>query len=118
MAGKKIIYKVSAYNLLETVIAMVVIVAVSGMAMAIFLRVTQSSLSGKTLQAAALAENEMQQAAQKRSLADSAYTVNDIRIVVSAKPSPEFSGLSVLRVSTLGVRGDTLITIQKIVADE
>jgi Tfp pilus assembly protein PilV len=88
MAGSKLIYsyKVQASTLLEVLISMVVIVAVFGIAMMIYLNVVRSSPSVKKIQAQALL-NEARQSAvsSQENLMDNSFTVGDFRIEQTVK---------------------------------
>jgi Tfp pilus assembly protein PilV len=115
MAESKLKSRVKGSSILEVVIAMVVIVAVFGIALMIFSNVMRSSLSVKKIRAQAIAQQLLLRTEAQRTFTDTAFLSGDLRFERSARPYTENNGLTEIRVTALDSHKDTLITAAKII---
>jgi type II secretory pathway pseudopilin PulG len=115
---RKISWKIAAFNLLETIIAMIIIVIVSAIAMLIFGRVVQVSLSAKRVRAAGIVHAAMLAAERKKPLNDSNYTYDDFTVFETFKANPNRTGTAILQISVTDPKGDTVFTARKTIINE
>jgi type II secretory pathway pseudopilin PulG len=118
MAGKKISYTVRAATLLETVIAMIVIIVVFGIAMTIFNNVTGSSLSARKVQASGLLQDMLAKAEAAGEYRDTTFSVGDLDLYQTCKAFPEQGGLTEITLSATDSSRANILTIRKVVIGE
>jgi hypothetical protein len=115
MARKRITLKVPAFNIIETIMAMVVIVIVCGIAMLIFGRVMQSGVSMRRWRAAATLKDALLHAEKRRPIADTSFINEDFFIEESVSPYQGTSGLLVIRFTAYAENKEPVLSKQKIV---
>ena len=107
-------------SLVEAVIAMVVIVIVFGIALVVITNVTRSSLSVTKATAQKVLDKAIADVERTGELAPSQASLNIDGLTVDQQILPYWKNpaLTEIRLSALNERGDTILTIRKVLIDE
>lgn len=103
---------------MESVIAMVIIVLVFGIAMMIFTNVTRLSLSVRKVRAQAVLQDLLLQAAKDPGNSDRSIRVEDLRIEQKITPFGRGPGLSQIKLTAYDESGKQLAAVQQIISNE
>jgi Tfp pilus assembly protein PilV len=115
MAENKLKSRVKGSSILEVVIAMVVIVAIFGIALMIFSNVMRSSLTVKKIRAQAIAQQLLLTTEAQRSFTDTAFLSGDLQIERRSGSYTQNTDLAEIRVTALDSNKDTLVSAAKII---
>ncbi|AMR33711.1 hypothetical protein A0256_20880 [Mucilaginibacter sp. PAMC 26640] len=120
MARKKVAMRVSGSSLVEVVIAMVVIVLVFSIALMIVTNVTRSSLNVSKAAAAKVLDKVLAEAESINEADINERTFNAEGLVVKKNivPYGTSQNLQEITLSALNEKGDTVLTIKKVLLHE
>jgi len=119
MAGSKIGKgKVEAATILEVVVALVILVIISGIALTVFGNVVRSSISVKKIKAEAALQDLLVQTESESDYTRLSVTSGDLKLIREIKPFEPDPAVSVLQLSALDANGLEVATIKKLVIDE
>jgi len=106
--------RVRASSIIEVLISMVIIMVVFGIALAIFDKITHSSVNGKNLLAQGLLKKELAAAEFSKTTTDSIYVTDDLTIARTFSAYAVDPALTVVRLSAINDKQDTVYTIKKV----
>lgn len=117
MAGGKIRLngKVKASSILEVVIGMVIIVMVFGIAMMIFTRVSSYAVSGKTMRATAILEEEITKIKASGRIKDEDRIYGEFLIRLQIRPYANGQALVVVNLKAFDVGKKLVAELQEII---
>ncbi|TFF36215.1 hypothetical protein [Mucilaginibacter psychrotolerans] len=120
MARKKVRMMLNGSSLVEAVIAMVVIVIVFGIALVVITNVTRSSLSVTKATAQKVLDKAIADAERTGGPApdQTRYSIEGLTIDQQIIPYWKNPALNVIRLSALNEKGDTILTMRKVLLDE
>ncbi|MES2063500.1 MAG: hypothetical protein V4456_16345 [Bacteroidota bacterium] len=120
MAGKQLTLsrQVAASSILETVVAMVIIVVVFGAAMVILGNVMKRSVSVTQIRAGSVLREKLQQEEYAHSHENTDYRVDDLDIKQTISILPEQPGLVSIQLSAYDGHGKKIAELHKIISQD
>lgn len=120
MARKKVSIMLNASSLVEAVIAMVVIVIVFGIALVVITNVTRSSLSVTKATAQKVLDKAIADAERADELVPGQASLNIDGLTVEQQILPYWKNpaLTEIRLAARNEKGDTILTMRKVLIDE
>jgi len=119
MAGSKVGKgRVEAATILEVVVALVILVIISGIALTVFGNVVRSSISVKKIKAEAALQDLLVQTESESDYTRLSVTSGDLKLIREIKPFEPDPAVSVLQLSALDANGLEVATLKKLVIDE
>jgi Tfp pilus assembly protein PilV len=110
--------KLPGSTLMEVVIAMVIIILVFGIAMIIYTNVTRLSLSARKVRAAAILQDLLLQANNRKDNSDRSIRVEEFRIEQKITRFQNEPGLSEIELTAFGENQEQVAQLQQIISNE
>jgi len=120
MAGSKLTLKttVKASTIMEVLIAMILIIAVFGIAMMIFTNVLNSSLSVKKIRAQAILQEALITAEKADNNVSQSISVDDFRIEQEIKPYNDNAALIDVRLTAFDQNQQKIAELEKVILNK
>jgi len=117
MAGKQLNKKVKASSILETIVAMVIMVVAFSTAMVVLANVLKSSVSVTQIRASALLREQLEKVATSSERSNVSYISGDIEVRQIIATLDEHSGMIRVDLVALDRKGKNLAELHQIITD-